>query len=53
MANTKYTHAIVSRVPEVFAVDKRVSHVYLIFSPFLKMSKLMQENKAWSLLTLH
>ena len=28
MANTKYTHAIVSRVPEVFAVDKRV-RVYL------------------------
>ena len=24
MANTKYTHAIVSRVPEVFAIDKRV-----------------------------
>jgi len=23
MANTKYTHAIVSRVPEVFAIDKR------------------------------
>ena len=28
MANTKYTHAIVSRVPEVFAIDKRVRVVF-------------------------
>ena len=32
MANTKYTHAIVSRVPEVFAIDKRVRVFFLFLS---------------------
>ena len=32
MANTKYTHAIVSRVPEVFAIDKRVRVFFVLVS---------------------
>jgi hypothetical protein len=37
MANTKYTHAIVSRVPEVFAIDKRVRVFFFVLVSYLQI----------------